>query len=383
MNHQEQSSRHWLRLPILLLVAVMAVALLAATALADSTADDSTAVPAAPTPPPAAILIGANSNGKICQDDNQVAASATDDDDDDGDNECALRYDNEDILNYDPNTDIWSVFWDGTDLGLGPVNIEDFEYDPAAEKLYFTINKTFNIPNPNGAPNPLRVDDADIVVYDFGSGSFSIFATGAFFGINKGSEDIDALGMLPNGHLLISTIGSVQANGASGNDEDVLDCDPNTGQCVLHMDNSDIALTSGGEDTLALWVDPAAPHDHLLAFKSNWKAQGSLNTLSGQKGDVLGCTPIGALGANTDCALYLFFNGRANSFRGSIDGLWVSYTPIVVSAVQSAATSAASPEDTLDAADFDEAVSENDSEVDAYDFIDVARQIFLPALYSR
>lgn len=370
----------WARAPILALVVVMAVAFAVATALADTSTSDTANAPdvptVIPTQPPALILLSDSSKGEI----------ENDNEDDE------LRYANEDILAYDPISEKWSIFWDGSQYGLSSTNLEDFEYDPTEQKLYFTLDRPFKIPNPHGAPNPLKVDDSDIVVFDFATGSFAIFIAGSELGLSTGSEDIDGFAFAPpgpsSGHVLISTIGSASVVGASGSvkrkDEDILNCDVTTHLCEVYMDNSDIGLTKDGEDTDALWVDPAAPNNVYLGFKNSWKAQGTQNTLSGKKSDVLGCAPLGSLGTNTDCFLYTLFKGKPTGFEGRIDGLWVSFTPldtqVNAQSDPNAVVSADIIDDELDQADYLETTSAGDSEIDIYDFFNIGQQIFLPEI---
>ncbi len=362
------------------LAVVLAVAFAVATALADTSADATANAPdvptVVPTQPPAVLLISAGSNGEI----------------EDEDENQELKYANEDILAYDPMLDKWSIFWDGSTYGLHAANLEDFEYDPATQKLYFTLDRPFNIPNPLGGSNPLHVDDSDIVVFDFASSTFEIYLTGLSIGLTSGSEDIDAFAFAPpgptSGHVLISTIGSASVVGVSGaikrKDEDILNCDVTTHLCALYMDNSDIGLTKSGEDTDALWVDADAPNNVYLGFKGDWRAQGTANSLNGKRSDVLGCNPIGSLGTDTDCFLFTFFKGKPTGFKGRIDGLWASFTPLTgqITAQSSvdAADGAEDVDDEIDAADYQEAISAGDSEVDLYDFYNATQQIFLAAV---
>jgi hypothetical protein len=90
------------------------------------------------------------------------------------------------------------------------------------------------------------------------------------------------------------------------------------------------------------------------------------------------------LGDNTDCFLFTFFKGKTIGFEGRIDGLWASFTPlsqqITAQSDVNTAGGASEIDDDIDAADYQEAISAGDSEIDLYDFFNVAQQIFLTAV---
>ena len=72
------------------------------------------------------------------------------------------------------------------------------------------------------------MDDSDIVRFvptSFGSstaGSFAFFFDGSDVGLTNDNEDVDAIALMSNGRLLVSTLGSASASGANGQDTDLL-----------------------------------------------------------------------------------------------------------------------------------------------------------------
>ena len=70
--------------------------------------------------------------------------------------------------------------------------------------------------------------DEDVLVFRATSlgedtrGSFSFLFVGAEIGLEKGSEDVDALSIAPTGAIHLSTVGKYSVGGVSGTDEDVV-----------------------------------------------------------------------------------------------------------------------------------------------------------------
>jgi len=370
--------RSWLRTPALLTLVGLFCVLLVSTALADSPTEvDANHAPPVPTVPPI-ILFSIASSGSVPTSVNVAAAAAPDAAD------AVIKFQDEDILALDLNVGTWSLYFDGSAHGLTQANLEDFELLPD-DDIIFTLNKPFRIPNPNGTPKPLAVLDADVVRFDAATQAFSFYLRGADIGLTTASEDIDALGILPSGNLLISTIGTAKAKGpgnavVTAYDEDVLECDVTAKTCTLYIDGSDLKLDTGGEDIDAIWFDNTAGHDpnHYLTTKNAYNAKSTPNTVAGDFDDILGCYPT-SLGDSTVCFLYKWLNGDQYKLHKNIDGLWVTFAPLVASSAVSAAAPADEPADEpLDADDFNEAMAAGDPEIDVYDFYADVKDLFLP-----
>ena len=162
------------------------------------------------------------------------------------------------------------------------------------------------------------VDDADIVQFEATSlgvdtaGNFvSIFFDGSAVGLDTTSEDIDAIDLLPDGRLLISTSGSIAVPGVSGTDDDIVAFTPNTpdnytsGTWAMYFDGSDVTLSSDVDS-----VSVATNGDIYLSMGGNFTVPG----VSGADEDVFVCRPT-SLGNTTACT-YL-----PNLFDGSLWGL--------------------------------------------------------------
>ncbi len=158
----------------------------------------------------------------------------------------------EDIVSYDESTGTWALEFDGSDVGLGALEIDGLAILPNGHLLLsFTAAATIS---------GIAVDDSDIVEFaptSLGAntaGSFSLYFDGSDVGLTTNAEDVDAVALAPDGRLLISTTGSASATGASGLDEDLLIFtgtlgDTTSGSFALYFDGSDVALnTASSED---------------------------------------------------------------------------------------------------------------------------------------
>ncbi len=91
------------------------------------------------------------------------------------------------------------------------------------------------------------------------AGSWTLWLAGAAVGLETDGEDVDALDFAPDGRLLVSVIGTFQAGGASGTDEDLFAWDESSDTWSIYFDGSDVGLnTAATEDVDGLWVDPSS-----------------------------------------------------------------------------------------------------------------------------
>ena len=228
----------------------------------------------------------------------------------------------EDILAFNPNNNSWSLYFDGSDVGLGGsgMDVNAFTVLPNGEILLSIIA-------PISLPGIGSVDDSDIVKFaptSLGSttaGAYSLYFDGSDVGLTTNSEDVDAIAITADNRLVISTEGSYSVSGLSnGADEDLLlfnssALGSNTrGTWALHFDGSDADLTSS-EDITGAWI--ATNGDIYLTAGGNF----TVGSVSGQASDIFRCTP-GSLGTNTACAYTFFWDGGTQNFGTAvIDGL--------------------------------------------------------------
>jgi hypothetical protein len=226
-----------------------------------------------------------------------------------------VAFADEDILIKDMGSGAWSLFIDGSDVGLTNTDVDAFEIQ-ADGTMLMSFDTDFTLSG-FGA-----VDDSDVLRFtptSTGSttaGTWSWYFDGSDVGLSGTAEDVDALAVLPDGRLLISTVDSVSVTGASGADEDLLAFTPTalgtttSGTWAMYFDGSDVGLsTTSNEDVNGVWID--ATGKIYLTTLGNFSVTG----VGGDGSDVFVCTP-GSLGNTTTCAWAMYWDGSVNGFSG-------------------------------------------------------------------
>jgi len=151
----------------------------------------------------------------------------------------------EDIVSFDEGSRLWQFRFDGSDVGLGGLEIDGLAVLPGGDLLLsFTAA---------GTVGGMAVDDSDIVRFTPTSmgpstaGSFSFYFDGSDVGLTNSGEDVDGIALAADGRLIVSTTGGFSGNGASGADEDLFlftgTLGPTTsGSFVQFFDGSDVGL---------------------------------------------------------------------------------------------------------------------------------------------
>ena len=179
---------------------------------------------------------------------------------DDG-NVGGLSVSNHDIVAFDGTN--FSLYFDGSDVGLGDsFRLDAFSIDQSLGEILMSSSRSGTLPGISG-----EVDDSDIVKFtgaslgDTTSGTFSLYFDASDVGLTEFGEDVDALELLPDGRLLVSTSRSFEVPGVSGKDEDIIVFTPTSlgsntsGTWELYFDGGDVGLGKGSEDVDGLAVD--------------------------------------------------------------------------------------------------------------------------------
>jgi len=232
-----------------------------------------------------------------------------------------VSFADEDILAYNTSTQAWSMYFDGSDVGIsGDVDAFFILFDGS---LLLSLDADVTVSGLG------TVDDSDLIRFSptsLGantSGTFTRYFDGSDVGLSNSGEDLDAIGFAPDGRLIISTIDTFNVPGVSGGDEDLIAFTPNTlgdttsGSWSLYFDGSDVGLNeSASEEINALWIDPLNGRLYLSTL-GNFTVAG----LSGNGSDIFTCTP-GSLGNVTSCTYASYWLGASNGFSGEIvDGI--------------------------------------------------------------
>ncbi len=233
-----------------------------------------------------------------------------------GPNGSDLAYADEDILSW--NGSNYAMVFDGSAAGLPTkADVEAFDMDFVNNRILMALG------TPQRVPGVGRVTGADIVAYDLSLGTFSLVFDGSDVGLGDEArparEWLDALDVLPDGRILVSTRGrfsvpSGRNDGRSirGPDKDLLAFTPTSlgadtsGAWRRYFDGSDVGLLAGNDlDVDAAAV--AANGDVYLSTVGPFEVAGVV----GQGEDVFACTPA-SLGSTTVCSFSLFFDGSAH-----------------------------------------------------------------------
>ncbi len=178
-----------------------------------------------------------------------------------------LRIRNEDIIafcGYD-----LARFFDGSDVGAGKLTIDAFAILSPGQVLIsfsngFTVDADHALPGLTG-----EVDDSDVLLFsavhlgEVTRGTFSMYVDGTDVGLTTDDEDIDALDVLPDGRIIVSTVGDATVDEIKGRDEDLLAFSPEqlgdetSGKWSMYFDGDDVGLaTESTEDVDAVSVGP-------------------------------------------------------------------------------------------------------------------------------
>jgi len=214
----------------------------------------------------------------------------------------------EDILRFDGTS--WSLFFDGSDVGVGGSDLFGFSFLDA-DSLLLSFNTALTL-------NGISVTPQDVVRFDAASlgsvtiGTFSMHFDGSDVGFDTTAEKIDSVSLLPDGRILLSTTGNPAVVGVTGGkDEDILAFTPTSmgnatsGSWGMYFDGSDVGLgETSGEDVDAL--DVTASGNIYLSTADNF----TVNGVAGADEDVFVCEST-ALGDVTACnySASLYFDG--------------------------------------------------------------------------
>ncbi|MFQ5748780.1 MAG: S8 family serine peptidase [Planctomycetota bacterium] len=223
---------------------------------------------------------------------------------------------NEDIFIYDPNTGVFSLLFDGSDVGIGPAGLDGFHV-LANGDILMSFLKPVSVPGLQGGPGGgTMVDDSDIVRFvptttgPNTSGIFTFEFDGSDVGLTTKGEDVDAVGVDSSGNLIISCTRAVNANGISkGRDEDLFTFtatslgDVTAGSFSMLFDGSDVGLSQKKvEDVDAFYL--ALDGTLYLSTLGDFTVPG----VTGADEDVLAFSPA-TLGASTSGTYSLFLDG--------------------------------------------------------------------------
>lgn len=211
----------------------------------------------------------------------------------------AAPYDDADI--YARNTDgSYSRVFDASVAGVpGGANVDAFRYI-APDDIYLSFNNNGGV----DLPGLLGVQDEDIVHWDGTAWSLYFDGSDVGLGGITG-EDVDAFTLLPNGLLVSITGSGAVPSVANVASHDLLFCAPGTVGATttcspwsMYFDGSDIGLTTANENVRYVSVLPSG--DIRLGTTGAFSVTSGANSLSGTGNQVFACTAP-TTGANSAC----------------------------------------------------------------------------------
>ncbi len=238
-------------------------------------------------------------------------------------NAGGVTFANEDILAFDTNTNTWSRYFDGSDVGLSGNDVNAFHLQPDGNILLSLKKDSFAIP---GFATVRASDIVRFVPTSTGTntqGSFEWYFDGSDVGLGS-AEGIDAIGFTKDGDLLLSFVINSSVPGFSIADEDLMAFSADSlgsstsGVWSLYFDGSDARLNDSLENVYGVWLNPNNG-DLYLTTKGTFSVTG----LNGDADDIFTFTSS-TLGSSTSGSFSAFWNGDSNDFVNErLDGLFL------------------------------------------------------------
>ncbi|MCI0550327.1 MAG: hypothetical protein L0287_05190 [Anaerolineae bacterium] len=226
----------------------------------------------------------------------------------------------EDILRFDGTN--WSMFFDGSDVGVGSSDLFGFSIVDS-ETILMAFSSAVTVNGISALPQDILRFDATSLG-SVTAGTFSMYLNGIDVGLDVSAEKLDSVSLLSDGRVLISTTGNPAVAGVTGaKDEDVLAFTPTSlgnntsGSWSMYFDGSDVGLAeTSGEDVDALDIVNGKVY---LSTADTFSVSG----LSGADEDVFVCEAI-SLGDVTACnySPTLYFDGSTwNLSANDVDAI--------------------------------------------------------------
>jgi len=226
-----------------------------------------------------------------------------------------LSYGDEDILAYNTASKCWSLYFEGFKVGLDGKEIDAFHILPDGSIL-FSLYASATLPDVGKVATTDIVRFIPISLGKDTAGSFELYLKGASVGLDDTkNEKIDAIGILPDGRLVVSTGGSFNVSGISGKNQDLIAFNAISlgkqthGTWELYFDGSKVGL--GEVNVNGVWIDGNG-HIYFTAKKPF-----SVAGITGDSGDILKCT-LGSTGANTSCTYEFIWDSVNNGLPSDV-----------------------------------------------------------------
>lgn len=221
-----------------------------------------------------------------------------------------IAFDSSDILVYDLNTGVWSMYFDGSDVGIG-VNVDAFA-------IYSSYYLAFSFERRTLLPGLVRyVEPEDMVLFhptslgENTAGHYLFSFDGSDVGLSGPNENIDAIAIHPNGKVVMSTSGAYNVpneygGSLTGGGEDVLIFNATSwygdtsGNWSPYFDGTSQGLETTNENIDGVWHS-RIDNEFFLSTSGPYDVPG----LTGDDDDIFIC----AMGEDGLCSYTPFFEG--------------------------------------------------------------------------
>jgi len=185
----------------------------------------------------------------------------------------------------------YSIHFDGSDVGLTNASEDLDAFTVLADgRIVMSTSGTVSVPGLSGASNDLLAFTPSSLG-DTTAGTWSVFLRGSSVRIpTTTAGNIDAVEVLPDGTLIVSTVGNITVGSRTFNREDLIKISGTT--LSFYVDGSDIGLSTTGENIDA--VDLQDDGTILVSTRGTFGVPG----LSGGAADIAAFRPT-QLGAAT------------------------------------------------------------------------------------
>jgi len=210
-----------------------------------------------------------------------------------------IHFTDVDIMALDMETGTWSKFFEGKDVGVS-TNLTGFTFEPGGCLLMAFDGNEKHLGLGFIKPHDI-LKFCQTSLGPVTTGTFSVYFDGSDVGISAVGEKLDALEILPDGRLLLSTKGDFKVkdalnNDLKGRDEDILVFDPTTlgtnttGTFAMYLDGSDVPGL-GKEDVTGVYYNPLNGDLHITILGTF-----TVDGLNGDSNDITILRPDGGGG---------------------------------------------------------------------------------------
>jgi len=156
-----------------------------------------------------------------------------------------LTFTNGDLAEYDPITDTATLFFDES-LFVGNENVNATSVLSNGNILFTTTTAA--------TLGGLAFSQGDLIEFNPNTDTSTLFFDGSLFSL---TEDVDAVTVLPNGNLVLSTNNNATLGGLTFNEADLVEYNVGTDTATLFFDSNLFTTSSENIDAVAVIPEPS------------------------------------------------------------------------------------------------------------------------------